>query len=166
VEAVGWFRNAVCWSSRAHWLGGLAGTVHRGRRQGRLGELGAQFTARGAVHPMQALHNFAVGVVAARMTRVVIARGMDPVFGYLHDGRKPGRLSLTWDCIEPLRPGLVTAVFRFAEGRTFKKSEFRVVEGVVRLVPRMAMEMTAVALDTVSIAKCLGVVRMVERVMR
>jgi hypothetical protein len=134
-------------------VGGF-GRDGRDRRQGRLGELGAQFTARGAVHPMQALHNFAVGVVAARMTRVVIARGMDPVFGYLHDGRKPGRLSLTWDCI--VRPGLVTAVFRFAEGRTFKKSEFRVVEGLVRLVPRMAMEMTAVALDTVSIAKCLG----------
>jgi hypothetical protein len=29
-----------------------------GRRQGRLGELAAQFTARGAVHPMQAMLNF------------------------------------------------------------------------------------------------------------
>jgi CRISP-associated protein Cas1 len=136
------------------------------RRQGRVGELATQFTARGAVHPLQALHNFAVGVVAARMTRVVIARGLDPVFGFLHDGRKPGRLSLTWDCIEPLRPGLVTAVFELAEGRTVKKAEFRMAERVVRLVPGLAMEVTAVVLDAVSVAKCLGVVRMVERVMR
>jgi CRISPR/Cas system-associated endonuclease Cas1 len=32
-----------------------------GRRQGLLGELTAQFTARGAVHPMQAMLNFGVG---------------------------------------------------------------------------------------------------------
>src|ERR1700730_19036709 len=44
-----------------------------GRRQGRLGELAAQFTARNAVHPLQALHNYAVGIAAARMTRGVVA---------------------------------------------------------------------------------------------
>jgi hypothetical protein len=32
-------------------------------------ELGAQFTARGAVHPMQAMLNYAVGVLTARMTQ-------------------------------------------------------------------------------------------------
>jgi len=65
-----------------------------GRRQGRLGELAAQFTARGAVHPMQAMLNFATAIVTARLTRAIIAMGMDPCFGFLHDGRKPGRLSL------------------------------------------------------------------------
>ena len=77
-----------------------------GRRQGRLGELAAQFTARNAIHPMQALHNYAVGIAAARMTRVVVAKGLDPCFGFLHDGRKPGRLSLVWDCVELHRPEL------------------------------------------------------------
>jgi CRISPR/Cas system-associated endonuclease Cas1 len=62
------------------------------RRQGLLGELQPQRTARAAMHPLQALHNYAVGVLASRLTRVVIARGLDPCFGFLHDGRVPGRL--------------------------------------------------------------------------
>jgi len=74
-----------------------------GRRQGKLGELVAQSTARDALHPMQAMQNYAVEIATGRMTRVVIARGLDPAFGFLHDGRKPGRLSLVWDCVEPLR---------------------------------------------------------------
>jgi CRISP-associated protein Cas1 len=112
-----------------------------GRRQGLLGELGAQFTARGAVHPMQAMLNYAVGILAARMTRVVIARGLDASFGFLHDGRKPGRLSLVWDCVEPLRPGLVSAVFGLADGRTFKKSEFGVFsKETIGLLPPLARE--------------------------
>jgi hypothetical protein len=63
-----------------------AGRIEAGRRQGRLGELGAQFTARGAVHPMQAMLNYAIGVLAGRITRVVIAKGLDAGFGFLHDG--------------------------------------------------------------------------------
>jgi CRISP-associated protein Cas1 len=84
-----------------------------GRRQGLLGELGVQFTTRGAVHPLQAILNFATAIVTARLTRAIIAWGFDPAFGFLHDARKPGRLSLVWDTIEPLRPGLVRAVFKY-----------------------------------------------------
>jgi hypothetical protein len=43
-----------------------------GRRQGKLGELASQFTPRNAVHPIQALQNYATGIVAARMTRVIV----------------------------------------------------------------------------------------------
>jgi CRISPR/Cas system-associated endonuclease Cas1 len=57
-----------------------------GCRQGILGELGAQFTARGAVHAMQAMLNYGIGILAAGMTRVVIAMGLDPCFGFLHNG--------------------------------------------------------------------------------
>jgi hypothetical protein len=55
----------------------------------------------------------ALGVAAQGRPRVVIAKGFDAAFGFLHDGRKPGRLSLVWDCVEPLRPG-VSAVFGLA----------------------------------------------------
>jgi CRISPR/Cas system-associated endonuclease Cas1 len=86
---------------------------------------------------MQAMLNYATGVLAGRMTRVVIAKGLDAGFGFLHDGRKPGRLSLVWDCIEPLRPRLVRAVFGYAGGRVFKKGDFEVFEGgVVRFERR------------------------------
>src|ERR1700730_11908072 len=52
------------------------------RRQGRLGELEAQFTARGAVHPIQAMLNFASAIITARLTRAIIAAGLDPCFGF------------------------------------------------------------------------------------
>ena len=135
------------------------------RRQGRLGELGAQFTARGAVHPMQAMLNFAITVLAARVTRVVIARGLDPAFGFLHDGRKPGRLSLVWDAIEPLRPGLVQAVFEFAGKRTFERKDFNVFvdkasgERSVRLAAALAREMAVVVMRAVPVAEAMPVVR-------
>ena len=49
-----------------------------GRAQGRLGELAAQFTARGAVHPMQAMLNFSTAIVTARLARAILASGLDP----------------------------------------------------------------------------------------
>jgi hypothetical protein len=54
----------------------------------------------GRIHAMQALLNFSTGILTARMNRVVSAHGLDPCFGFLHNGRKPGRLSLVWDCVE------------------------------------------------------------------
>jgi CRISPR/Cas system-associated endonuclease Cas1 len=86
---------------------------------------------------MQAMLNYSVGVLAGRMTRVVVASGLDAGFGFLHDGRKPGRLSLVWDAIEPLRPGLVTAVFQSAEKRAFKRYDFGIFanDGVGLLPP-------------------------------
>ena len=145
---MGRVQNAVCW----------------GRRQGRLGELAAQFTARGAVHPMQPMLNYAIGVLTGRMTRVVIARGMDASFGFLHDGRKPGRLSLVWDCVEPLRPELVRTVFGFASMRTFKKSDFAVIAGgVVRLTGDMAREIAGVVIGKFPIKRYMDAVKIVER---
>jgi hypothetical protein len=103
----------------------LAG-MWAGRRQGRLGELSAQFTARGAVHPIQAMLNFAAAIMTGRLTRVIVAMGLDPCFGFLHDGRKPGRLSLVWDCVEPMRPKLVNAVFEYVAAHEFERRNFHV----------------------------------------
>ncbi len=135
-----------------------------GRRQGLLGELGVQFTTRGAVHPIQAMQNFAAAIVTARLTRAIIAWGFDPAFGYLHDGRKPGRLSLVWDAIEPLRPELVRAVFGYVETHEFERRDFIVFlhkttrEKTVRLAPALAKEIVAVAVKTVSIKECVKTV--------
>ena len=132
------------------------------RRQGRVGELATQFTARGAVHPLQALHNFAVGVVASRMTRVVITRGMDPCFGFLHDGRKPGRLSLVWDCVELHRPKLVSETFEYAAA-----NDFRMIDGgVVRLAPAVMKEVAALAITTVLLKDMIKTVEWMTRQIR
>ena len=135
-----------------------------GRAQGRLGELAAQFTARGAVHPTQAMLNFATAIVTARLTRVILAKGLDPCFGFLHDGRKPGRLSLVWDAIEPLRPKLVRSVFGYVETHEFEKKDFLVFvhkitgERTVRLAPPLAKEIAALAIRTVGVRECVKTV--------
>ena len=112
----------------------------------------AQFTARGAVHPMQAMLNYAIGVLTGRMTRVVIAGGFDASFGFLHDGKKPGRLSLVWDAVEPHRPGLVRAVFQYAEGRAFKRYDFGIfANDGVGLLPPLAKEVAGLTVRTVTL---------------
>jgi CRISPR/Cas system-associated endonuclease Cas1 len=122
------------------------------RRQGKLGELGAQFTARGGVHPIQSMQNYSIGVLAARMTRVIIAKGLDGAFGFLHDGRKPGRLSLVWDMVEPFRPALATAVFRYIAGAVFRRDDFKIAaDGVIKISPETAREVAALVIRTVSL---------------
>ena len=108
-------------------------TRYIGRAQGKSGELAKQFTPRFAETPLQAMHNFAVAIVVARLTRVICARGLDPCFGFLHDGKKPGRYSLAWDAVEVLRPGIAEAVFDYARGRVFKRADFAQQDGVVRI---------------------------------
>ena len=80
------------------------------------------------------------------MTRVLIVRGFDCAFGFLHDGRKPGRLSLVWDCVEPLRPRVVREVFDYVATRDSEKKDFQVYvhkitgERTIRLAPPLAKE--------------------------
>src|ERR1700682_2888183 len=45
-------------------------------------------------------------------------KGIGPLLWVFACGRKLGRLSLVWDCVEPLRPELVRTVFGYAKGRT------------------------------------------------
>jgi CRISPR/Cas system-associated endonuclease Cas1 len=85
------------------------------------------------------------------MTRVIVAHGLDPVFGFLHNGRKPGRLSLVWDCIELHRPKLVGETFRYAE-RIFRKNDFRMIDGgIVRLAPTIMKDVAALTIKVVSL---------------
>jgi CRISPR/Cas system-associated endonuclease Cas1 len=104
------------------------------------------------MHPAQAMLNYATGVLAGRMTWVVIARGLDAGFGFLHDGRKPGRLSLVWDAVELHRPKLVTSVFGMMEGRTFKRYDFGIFEndGVGLLTP-LAREVAEITIRTLTL---------------
>ena|SRR6202035_4188059 len=127
------------------------GTNGRALRCG-LSGLACPLAGVSAVHPMQALHNYSITVLVSRITRVVIARGCDPCFGFLHDGRKPGRSSLCWDFAELWRPRLARAVFEFSAARKFSKDNFAVFEkGVVRLSAPLAREVATLAIKTVSL---------------
>jgi CRISPR/Cas system-associated endonuclease Cas1 len=109
---------------------------------------------------MQAMLNYSVGVLTGRMTRVVLASGLDAAFGFLHDGRKPGRMSLVWDAVEPLRPRLVAAVFGMADERAFKRYDFGIfANDGVGLLPPLAREVAGLTARTVTL---MDMVRMVD----
>jgi CRISP-associated protein Cas1 len=76
-----------------------------------------------ASHPINAMLNYAYVVEAGRLAKALAARGLALQIGYLHSD-KVGRNSLVWDCIEPLRPIIDARVFRYIEGREFKRADF------------------------------------------
>jgi CRISP-associated protein Cas1 len=79
--------------------------------------------SKNASHPINAMLNYAYVVEAGRLAKALAARGMALQIGFLHSD-KTGRNSLVWDAIEPLRPIIDARVFRYIEGREFKRSDF------------------------------------------
>jgi hypothetical protein len=98
----------------------------RSWRTGRLAEGERQFSNRFATCPINALHNYAGGIVTAQCTRACTGLGLDCGFGILHASR-PGMAALSWDCYELLRTRTEAAVFRFFEGTKFDAKEFKIV---------------------------------------
>jgi len=78
---------------------------------------------RHAVHPVNALLNVAFSVTAGRLTALLSASGACPAIGFLHSD-KPGRWSLAWDTIEPLRPMIEERVFDFIRRHQFGANDF------------------------------------------
>jgi len=79
--------------------------------------------SKNASHPINAMLNYAYVVEAGRLAKALAARGLALQIGYLHSD-KTGRNSLVWDAIEPLRPIIDAQVFRYLEGREFKRLDF------------------------------------------
>jgi CRISPR-associated protein Cas1 len=79
--------------------------------------------SKNASHPINAMLNYAYVVEAGRLAKALAARGLALQIGYLHSD-KTGRNSLVWDAIEPLRPIIDARVFRYIEGREFKRADF------------------------------------------
>jgi CRISPR-associated protein Cas1 len=135
----------------------------RAWQTGRLGEGERQFSNRFALHPMNAMVNYAGGITVALLTRACAGLGLDPVFGFLH-GDKPGRLSLSWDCYELLRTKADAAVFEFAGQRTFKAADFKLVrvpKPHLRFGPEVAKGLAEHVLRRVPFEMCVATVRKV-----
>jgi CRISP-associated protein Cas1 len=90
---------------------------------------------RAARHPINAMLNATFAVTAGRLAAYIAAAGLSPTIGFLH-ADKPGRWSLAWDAIEPLRPQIEARLFRFAARERFAPSDFiRASDGSLRLAP-------------------------------
>jgi CRISPR-associated protein Cas1 len=95
-------------------------------------------TPRHARHPVNAALNLAYHVLAGRIERAIVARGLDPAVGSLHTERD-GRNSLTYDLVEALRPRVDVKLLTWMGQQTWRRADFTVdTAGVVRLHPALA----------------------------
>ena len=95
-------------------------------------------SARNARHPLNALLNFAYGLLAQRLQLACIAQGLEVEVGFLH-ALKDGRASLVWDLIEPLRAMADDIVLSYVENNTLMLGDFVEEEnGVVKLSAHFA----------------------------
>ena len=95
-------------------------------------------TNRHATHPINALLNYAYGLLETEVRIAVVAAGLDPTIGYLH-ARRPGRVALVYDLMEPLRPKVDQEVLRFVQKHILSPGDFVMADnGACRLHPRLA----------------------------
>jgi CRISPR-associated protein Cas1 len=111
---------------------------------------------RGATHPVNAMLNYAYGVLMARTQVQLIAEGYDPTIGILH-GRESERGSypaFALDRMEPMRPAVDRAVLQLVETTTFDGADFSIQpDGVCRLNPELARRLVKLAVSEISKSK-------------
>jgi CRISP-associated protein Cas1 len=94
-------------------------------------------SARRASHPINAMLNAAFSITAGRLAAQLVAQGLHPAPGFLH-ADKPGRWSLAYDAIEPLRPMIERSVFDFVRKNQFGANDFILTKnGSIRLMDNL-----------------------------
>jgi CRISP-associated protein Cas1 len=106
----------------------------------------------GATHPVNAMLNYAYGVLVARTQIELIAEGYDPTLGVLH-GRESERgayPAFALDRMEPMRPVVDRAVLQVVRDVTFTGSDFAIQpDGVCRLNPELARRVAQLTIDAI-----------------
>jgi CRISPR/Cas system-associated endonuclease Cas1 len=89
--------------------------------------------------------------VLGNVTRALIGLRLDPAFGFLH-ADKSGRLSLSYDVIEVLRPKMDR---QWIGSRTFERKEFiELPSGPILLTPGLAQQVALRILEKVPPLEC------------
>lgn len=107
-----------------------------GRRSSKLGS--TSHPNRFATHPMNAMLNYAYGVLESQVRMQVVATGLDPTIGILH-GNARKQHGLVFDLMEPLRPILDRTILEFVQSHRFHRHDFVLGNnGNCRLNPELA----------------------------
>jgi CRISP-associated protein Cas1 len=113
----------------------------------------------GATHPVNAMLNYAYGVLMAQTQVRLIAEGYDPTIGILH-GRESDRgtyAAFALDRMEPMRPVVDRAVLQLVASTTFAAADFTIQpDGVCRLNPELARHVAYLAMERISSSGTLG----------
>jgi CRISPR-associated protein Cas1 len=105
---------------------------------------------RGATHPVNAMLNYAYGVLISQTQVQLIAEGYDPTIGIMHDrendrGNYP---AFALDRMEPMRPVVDRAILSLVATTTFTGSDFLIQpDGVCRLNPELARRVAQLAAE-------------------
>lgn len=110
---------------------------------------------RNASHPVNAILNYAYGVLQSQIQIDAVAEGYDPTIGIMHE-RHEGSSAFIFDLMEPERPATDRKVLEFVKGHVSDPADFTIrSDGVCRLNPEMARCVVAlVARDRIS---CRGI---------
>jgi CRISPR-associated endonuclease Cas1 len=101
---------------------------------------GRSISNRNAKHPMNAMLNYAYGMLKSRVHIEAIAEGFDPRRGVMHHDRED-RDAFAWvfDMIEPRRAEVDAALLKFASATPFIGADFVLrADGVCRVTPQLA----------------------------
>lgn len=107
-----------------------------------------------ASDPINAMLNYAYGVLQAQVQLRVAAQGFDPYSGIMHHGRRDAP-AYVFDLMESERPNVDAAILRFVAGTEFSAADFTLrSDGVVRLSPQLARRVVSlVSGDTRSLGE-------------
>lgn len=98
---------------------------------------------RNASHPVNAMLNYAYGVLESQIRIQIVANGYDPSIGFLHRAARDGS-ALVFDLMEPMRPVVDQVVLAFIKSHIFTPSDFIIrSDGVCRLHPSLAAAIVA-----------------------
>ena len=100
-------------------------------------------TPRMAGSPAGAMLNFLYSILVAEARLACLAMGLDPGLGAYHVD-KPGRESLVYDIIEPIRPAVDEWLFKLFEEHVFTIEDFiETRRGAVRVNPPLSDHLAA-----------------------
>ena len=94
--------------------------------------------SRNAAHPVNAILNYAYGVLQSQVQIRLVSEGYDPMLGIMHSDRDDASV-FVFDMMEPERPKVDRAVLAFLKSEALHPADFTIRDdGVVRLNPELA----------------------------
>jgi CRISPR/Cas system-associated endonuclease Cas1 len=87
---------------------------------------------RNAAHPINAMLNYAYGILESQVRIKSVAEGYDPTLGIMHESRE-GSSAFVFDLMEPERPKVDRSILEFVKSYKFHAADFVIrSDGVCR----------------------------------
>jgi CRISPR-associated protein Cas1 len=97
---------------------------------------------RNAAHPVNAMVNYAYGVLESQVRIKSVAEGYDPTLGIMHESREGSSAFV----FEPERPKGDRSILEFVKSHKFHAADFVIrADGVCRINPAMARNVASLA---------------------